>query len=74
MAALYPSVHLHRTVCRSGTRPPRGGRGCAIDLQPKGKKGVDKDGTPKMKRAPSACDIFVEENCVGIKEVDREMD
>ena len=42
--------------------------------KPKRKKGVDKDGNPKEKRAPSAYNIFVKEKYVEIKETNPEMD
>ena len=42
--------------------------------KPKRKKGVDKDGNPKEKRAPSAYNIFVKEKYVEIKESNPEMD
>ena len=42
--------------------------------KPKRKKGVDKDGNPKEKRAPSAYNIFVKEKSPGIKEANPEMD
>ena len=42
--------------------------------KPKRKKGVDKDGNPKEKRAPSAYNIFVKEKYAEIKEANPEMD
>jgi hypothetical protein len=42
--------------------------------KPKRKKGVDKDGNPKEKRAPSAYNIFVKEKYAEIKETNPEMD
>ena len=42
--------------------------------KPKRKKGVDKDGNPKEKRAPSAYNIFVKEKYAEIKEANPDMD
>jgi len=42
--------------------------------KPKRKKGVDKDGNPKEKRAPSAYNIFVKEKYAEIKEANPGMD
>jgi hypothetical protein len=42
--------------------------------KPKRKKGVDKDGNPKEKRAPSAYNVFVKEKYAEIKEANPEMD
>jgi hypothetical protein len=42
--------------------------------KPKRKKGVDKDGNPKEKRAPSAYNIFVKEKYTEIKEANPDMD
>ena len=42
--------------------------------KPKRKKGFDKDGNPKEKRAPSAYNIFVKEKYAEIKEANHEMD
>jgi hypothetical protein len=42
--------------------------------KPKRKKGVDKDGNPKEKRAPSAYNIFVKEKYAEIKEANPNMD
>ena len=42
--------------------------------KPKPKKGVDKDGNPKEKRAPSAYNIFVKEKYAEIKEANPDMD
>ena len=42
--------------------------------KPKRKKGVDKDGNPKEKRAPSKYNIFVKEKYAEIKEAHPEMD
>ena len=42
--------------------------------KPKRKKGVDKDGNPKEKRAPTAYNIFVKEKRAEIKEANPEMD
>ena len=42
--------------------------------KPKRKKGVDKDGNPKEKRAPTAYNIFVKEKYAEIKEAYPEMD
>lgn len=42
--------------------------------KPKRKKGFDKDGNPKEKRAPSAYNIFVKEKYAEIKEANPEMD
>ena len=42
--------------------------------KPKRKKGVDKDGNPKEKRAPTAYNIFVKEKYAEIKEANPEMD
>lgn len=42
--------------------------------KPKRKKGVDKDGNVKEKRAPSAYNIFVKEKYAVIKEANPEMD
>ena len=42
--------------------------------KPKRKKGVDKDGNPKEKRAPSAYNIFVKEKYAEVKEANPNMD
>jgi hypothetical protein len=42
--------------------------------KPKRKKGVDKDGNPKEKRAPSAYNFFVKEKYAEIKEANPDMD
>ena len=42
--------------------------------KPKRKKGVDKDGNPKEKRAPSVYNIFVKEKYAMIKDTNPEMD
>ena len=42
--------------------------------KPKRKKGVDKDGNPKEKRAPSAYNIFVKEKYAEIKDANPDMD
>ena len=42
--------------------------------KPKRKKGVDKDGNPKEKRAPSAYNIFIKEKYAEIKVANPDMD
>ena len=42
--------------------------------KPKRKKGVDKDGNPKEKRAPTAYNIFVKEKYAEVKEANPNMD